>query len=222
MVIKSYRLSWDPSRQCGEATLILDGGSRVTVPVFSPDQINVMAMMLKSPNAVWDDGVIRCDFAHGAPPLPESELEVADKDAGSKDDKVTKACKEKWPSFKDDCSGFVVAVAGELCVSLSGQANHIVDQITGADWTKEADGKAAKEAADQGKLVVGGLRGKELSPPEDNGHVVIVVSGPLAQDKYPTAYWGKLNGEGKAGATVNWAFRKAVLDKVHYASIETG
>jgi hypothetical protein len=28
-------------------------------------------------------------------------------------------------------------------------------------------------------------------------HVVVVVDGPLAHGKYPTAYWGSLHGIGK-------------------------
>jgi len=53
----------------------------------------------------------------------------------------------------------------------------------------------------------GGLHSKDSSPrdgtPVLHGHVVVVVSGPLAHQSYPTAYCGTLNGEGRKFATVS-------------------
>ena len=56
---------------------------------------------------------------------------------------------------------------------------------------------------------------------ERAGHVVIVVKGPLARGKYPTAYWGSLNpairADGGVGTTINFAFNTKARDRVTYA-----
>jgi hypothetical protein len=50
------------------------------------------------------------------------------------------------------------------------------------------------------------------------GHVVVVVPGPLAHGLYPTAYWGSTAaGIQKKNTTVNWAWKKEDRDKVLYA-----
>jgi hypothetical protein len=108
-----------------------------------------------------------------------------------------------------------------------GNADQIVDQITGVGWTaiaasgNKSVGKVAKEAADRGLFVVAGLRSVDTAPrdgtPAAHGHVVIIVSGPLALNSYPTGYWGTLGGEGKRFATINWAWRKSDRDKIAFA-----
>ena len=125
-------------------------------------------------------------------------------------DKVVAACEKHWDTYKDDCSGFVRTVADELGVILIGLANDIVDKIQESPWTVLASGVVANEKAENG-LVIGGL--KETG----HGHVVIVVPGDLNRGKYPTAYWGKLNGIGKKKTTVNWAWNSTDRDKVIYA-----
>jgi len=137
----------------------------------------------------------------------------------SKSQDVIDACKNNWDANKADCSGFAKTVATALGVTLTGDANSIVDQITGAGWTVLADGAAAKNEADGGKFVVGALKGADNVPVEDHGHVVIVVSGPLAAAKYPSAYWGRLNGVGEQNKTTNFAWNKDSRDKVTYSAI---
>lgn len=119
-----------------------------------------------------------------------------------------------------DCSGFAKAVAQEFSVTLTGQANDIVGQLTSANgWTELGSdaqaGQRAAAAAARGELVIGAR--KEAG----NGHVVVVVEGaPLAHGKYPFAYWGKLNDPANAGfsKTVNWAWDQTSRDSVTYAS----
>jgi hypothetical protein len=131
---------------------------------------------------------------------------------------IVAACEAEWPAFRNDCSGFVRHVASRLGVTLTGLANAIVDEIRQGDWHSLQDGRAAKAAADAGQLVIGGLRGDEQVNPEEHGHVVVVVSGPLAHNAYPSAYWGKLGGVGAKDQTINFAWRTGDRDHVHYAA----
>jgi hypothetical protein len=131
---------------------------------------------------------------------------------------IVAACEAEWPAFSDDCSGFVRHVAGRLGITLTGLANAIVNEIRQGDWHPLQDGRAAKAAADAGQLVIGGLRGDEQGNPEEHGHVVVVVSGPLAHNAYPSAYWGRLGGVGAKDQTVNFAWRAGDRDRVHYAA----
>jgi GH24 family phage-related lysozyme (muramidase) len=133
-------------------------------------------------------------------------------------DKIIATCEDKWDANKSDCNAFVKAVATEYGITLAGVADDIVDTIKGSGWEQLSDGIAAKAAADDGKLVIGGLKGADHDPPRDHGHVVIVVSGPLANGKYPTGYWGSLGGVGKKNTTINYAWVAADRDNVVYAA----
>jgi hypothetical protein len=134
-------------------------------------------------------------------------------------DKVTAACIAEFPAHSGDCSGFVKAVGADVGVTITGQANDIVDTLqAGGDWTQLADGPAAQAAAKAGKLVIGGLRGDEQTKPDANGHVVVVVDGPLNRNLYPTAYWGQLHGIGRQNETINWAWTEQDRDRVTYAA----
>lgn len=132
--------------------------------------------------------------------------------------RVVAACKKVWDDHRSDCSGFVKAVATELGVSITGQANDIVAAIRSDAWEKLADGVAAKAAAEAGKLVIAGLLGKEQEKPSVHGHVVVVVGGRLAHDKYPRAYWGQLGSVGKQDTPLNFAWTVADRDKVSYGA----
>ena len=125
--------------------------------------------------------------------------------------KVRAACEKHWNAFKGDCSGFVKAVAGELGMTVTGQANEIVETMKALPWKPLRSGAEAKTHAELGYLVLGGLK---ASP---NGHVVVVVKGPLNRGKYPTAYWGRLNGEGRKDATINWSWNETDREKVSYS-----
>ena len=130
--------------------------------------------------------------------------------------KIVDACEKYWAINQYNCSGFVKDVAADLGIGLSGQANEIVDTIQTKPWTVLKSGAEAKEKAALGKFVVGGLKD---SP---HGHIVVVVDGPLAHGKYPTAYWGSLGGIGKKHTTVNWSWGKNDRDRVTYCCIDIG
>ncbi len=133
--------------------------------------------------------------------------------------RVLTICESNWEANKSDCNAFVKAVSEALGVTgLAGDADQITGIITGHGWRQLANGVEAKEAADAGELVVGGLRGSEHNPARAHGHVVIVVTGGLAKEKYPTAYWGSLGAVGKKNTTVNFSWREGDRDKVHYAA----
>jgi hypothetical protein len=144
------------------------------------------------------------------------EADVAPSDTANR---ILARCEGVWDANKADCNAFAKAVTSDFQVTLNGQANDIVAQVqTEAGWTRLANGLAAKVAADEGKLVVGGLKGSDMTPAETHGHVVVVVSGPVAHGKYPSAYWGKLNSVGRKNTTVNYAWKEADRDKVIYAA----
>jgi hypothetical protein len=130
--------------------------------------------------------------------------------------KIIDACEQHWDEHSGNCSGFVKAVAASLGIVLSGQANDIVDFVMDNNsWYDVSSGPDAALWAEAAYLVVGGLKGSDQANPSANGHVVIVVPGPVDRN-YPTAYWGQLGGTGKKKATINWAWSKADRDNVIY------
>jgi hypothetical protein len=134
-------------------------------------------------------------------------------------DRVRDACEASFDAHADDCSGFVRAVSSLLGVNLGGLADEIVETIrNGNGWTLLTDGAGAAQSAAAGKLVIGGLEGSRQTVPDPHGHVVVVVSGPLADNRYPSAYWGRLGGVGEKDKTINWAWRAADRDRVAYAA----
>jgi hypothetical protein len=134
-------------------------------------------------------------------------------------DRVRDICEAEWPENQNDCSAFVRAVADRLGISLNGQANDIVDHLRAdASWRLLDGGHAAASSASAGALVVGGLRGDQQFKPSNHGHVVVVVAGPLAHDRYPSAYWGRLGGGGAKFETINWAWTEHDRDRVIYAA----
>jgi hypothetical protein len=133
-------------------------------------------------------------------------------------DRVRGACEACFDAHSGDCSGFVRAVSSRLGVQMYGLADQIVDTIRDKNaWRQLPNGVAAAQRAAEGKLVIGGLKGSEQSNPDPHGHVVVVVTGPLAHDAYPSAYWGKLGGVGAKNKTTNWAWRAEDRDRVSYA-----
>src|SRR5437867_8011533 len=132
--------------------------------------------------------------------------------------KVIDACEKYWDANSANCSGFVKAVASSLGIILSGQANDIVDFIKDDNgWYNVDSGSDAMLWAEAGYLVVGGLKGSDQVKPGSNGHVVIVVPGPVDRT-YPTAYWGQLGGIGRKKTTINYAWAQTDRDKVIYGA----
>jgi len=124
---------------------------------------------------------------------------------------VIKACEARWDAYKDDCSGFVKAVATEVGITLTGQANDIVDQMQRLPWKVLKSGREAEEHARLNFFVLGGLKAT------GHGHVVVVIPGPLNREMYPMAYWGRLGGQGRKATTINWSWNQIDRDNVTYA-----
>jgi hypothetical protein len=135
----------------------------------------------------------------------------------ARDKKLISACEKHWDAQKANCSGFVKAIAGEFGITLTGQADAIVDQMKGEGWEAVRDGAAAAVLAESGRFVLAGLKGAEHRPVAAHGHVVVVVGKPLAHAKYPCAYWGTLGGEGKKDTTLNYAWNKTDRDAITYS-----
>jgi Transglycosylase SLT domain len=136
---------------------------------------------------------------------------------------VQAACIQNYPAHTGDCSGFVQAVGRSLKVPITGRANDIVGTLrAGGSWRTLADGNAALNSAKAGKLVVAGLLGSEQAQPNQHGHVVVVVDGPVAHGKYPTAYWGALGGTPGNYQTLNNSWTTQDRDKITYAEHDLG
>lgn len=132
---------------------------------------------------------------------------------------VENACEQEWPGFKSDCSGFFRAVASAVGVPVAeGTADEVLSYLaaTPSGFRLLSSGVDAATAASQGELVVGGLKGAEQQTPSVHGHLVVVTGPPLAQGKYPTAYWGTLGGVGSKATTTNYAWRAVDRDNVRY------
>jgi hypothetical protein len=97
-------------------------------------------------------------------------------------DPVIAACEAEWESWKGDCSGFAKAVAARLGVSISGQANALIDYLQRSpEWRSLGNSfRNATAQANLGGFVIGGLKA------QPHGHVVVVVKSDAAQ--YPIAY----------------------------------
>jgi hypothetical protein len=133
-------------------------------------------------------------------------------------DRVRDACEACFDAHKTDCSGFARAVANQVGVNLQGLADEIVETIRAdQSWTALPNGIVAAQSAQDGKLVLAGLKGSEQANPDLHGHVVVVVDGPLAHNVYPSGYWGKLGGIGEKNKTINWAWTEEDRDRVSYA-----
>ncbi|MGC4085940.1 MAG: hypothetical protein QM736_28385 [Vicinamibacterales bacterium] len=156
-------------------------------------------------NGLSIDAGTLCRASSPAPAIDESSTPALSTRA------IVAACEARWDANKGDCSGFVRAVAADLGITIRGLANDIVDQMASGPWVKVASGSDAKRQADLGRFVLGGLKAK------GHGHVVVVVAGPLAKGQYPTAYWGRLGGEGRKATTINWAWNADDRDLVTYA-----
>lgn len=129
-------------------------------------------------------------------------------------DQIKGFCEAEWDKWKSDCSGFVKAVAQDIGVPLSGQANDIVDFLEqSVAWEKlGTDGAAAIRYATMDYFVIAGLK---ASP---NGHIAVVVKSP--PQVYPVGYWGRLGSAGRKNTTLNWSWTHADLAKVRYYAIK--
>lgn len=125
---------------------------------------------------------------------------------------VETAAKKEWPHWKSDCSGFAHAVASDLGLELSGNANGMLDAmaIKANGWIDLGhDPKLAIGYANRGFFVVAGLKAA------GHGHVTVIVPSDAASP-YPVGYWGRFGGVGREKTTINWSWNHQDLPKVTY------
>jgi len=142
--------------------------------------------------------------------------------------RVQQICAATWSStgpngpLKNACNFFLIEVANQLGISLSGRADQIIDNIqNGSPWRALADGPAARDMAALGKFVVAGVKSNAYTPPRLEGHVAVVTAGPMNPGGWaPAGYWGSTSPEiaalGGSGAPISQCFSAQVKDKIIY------
>jgi len=134
-------------------------------------------------------------------------------------------CVESWEEEflkgtknRDNCSGFVKSVAKKLGVKISDFANAdgIMDEIS-KTWSPVSSGKDAAKQAAAGMLVVAGLKAKSHTPARANGHVVVVITGPLYRNTYPLCWGGSIgSAQSKGTKSVGEVWNRTDRDNVAY------
>jgi hypothetical protein len=150
----------------------------------------------------------------------------------SRHQRIIAACEKWWlltgphdlPN-KEDCSGFVASVAGELGIDLHGSANDIYLEVQRKPWSTLGTGEAAATlaaiAATNGRFVVAAWQ----APPGKHGHVAVIVNSNQyhkvrAFQGRAMAYWGTLGSVGQRYSMHTNAFGAEKLPRVIYASHE--
>ncbi|GAA0724721.1 hypothetical protein GCM10009105_37580 [Dokdonella soli] len=78
-------------------------------------------------------GIKTVDMRISPSPMRRGLIAFADARTTPRD--VTNACESVYEFNKDDCNKFAKAVAAQFSVPLTGNADAIVDQITGIGWS---------------------------------------------------------------------------------------
>src|SRR5690349_8850909 len=131
---------------------------------------------------------------------------------------IVAACRKHYAAHKNDCSAYVRAVTAELGHPVSGNANGIMNELASAtDRWEKIDRAAAVAAVTTGALVIAGLKSSEHNPPRNNGHVVIVVEGPLYRNTYPLVWGGSIgNAQSQGTKSVGEVWNRSDRDAVLY------
>lgn len=142
---------------------------------------------------------------------------------------IVDACKNAWEgSFlrgtpnKNNCSGFVKAVASQLGISLpaTADADGIAEAVKA--WKKVDSGEEAQRLAANGSFVLVVLKGKDHHPPRAHGHVGVVVSGELYRQKYPMMWCGSIgHAQSEGDKSVGEVWNRADRDSVQYYTFTT-
>jgi cell wall-associated NlpC family hydrolase len=119
---------------------------------------------------------------------------------------------------KNNCSGFVKAVAKRLGIPLPDTANADgIADVVSKKWTKVASGTEAARLAGTGTFVLAVLKAADHTPARNNGHVAIVASGELYKQKYPVVWGGSIaSAQSKGSKTVGEVWNRADRDNVAY------
>lgn len=136
-------------------------------------------------------------------------------------EEIVAACKKHYAAYSNDCSGFVKAVTAELGHAVTGNANGIMSDLAASSSWEKIDRAAAVEAVKTGALVIAGLKGSDHNPARNNGHVVIVIDGPLYRDTYPLVWGGSIgNAQSKGTKTVGEVWSRSDRDSVLYYKLK--
>jgi hypothetical protein len=128
---------------------------------------------------------------------------------------ILAACQRHYNAHRDDCSAYVRAVSADLGYPLSGNADAIVTHLS-SNWTRLTREEAIA-AVERGQFVIVGLRSGDHDPPRNNGHVAVVVHGPLYHDKYPPVWGGSIgSAQSRGNKTVGEIWRRTDRNDVLY------
>lgn len=137
---------------------------------------------------------------------------------------LVQACKDSWDDSNltgvpnsTNCSGFVRSVAGRLNkLIVGGQADDLVSYMVN-NWQAVASGTDAAALAQQGVLVVAGLKSSDHTPARNNGHVAVIVPGPLYHGKYPCCWCGSSgSAQSQGDKSVGEVWNRSDRDNVVY------
>lgn len=119
---------------------------------------------------------------------------------------------------KDNCSGFVKAVAKKLGIPLPETADADgIAAVVSSGWARVPSGGEAARLASMGSFVLAVLKGGEHVPPRNNGHVAIVVSGELYRHQYPKVWGGSIgNAQSQGEKSVGEVWNRVDRDSVKY------
>jgi hypothetical protein len=129
----------------------------------------------------------------------------------------------KGTANKNNCSGFVKAVAKRLGIPLpeTTNADGIADAVS-KSWTAVASGAEAARLASAGSFVLVVLKAADHTPARNNGHVAIVVSGELYRKQYPVVWGGSIgSAQSKGDKSVGEVWNKSDRDNVSYYAYAT-
>ena len=141
-------------------------------------------------------------------------------------DNIRTALAKNWQdvSTRSNCSGFLRSVAADFGITgLDKVANGQIEYIM-TSWESIPTAALAADEAAKGSFVVAVLRGSEHADHRDEGHVAIVLPGPLQQrgsgdtgGAYPFVWCaGGKGGQSDGTRTVGDVWRPADRNHVHY------
>ena len=130
--------------------------------------------------------------------------------------RIDAAVAAAYDANANDCSAFVRAAAARLGYTFSGNADALVDTFR-LNWREiEEVGRVLLEVR-VGRFVVAGLRSDEHTPKRSNGHVAVVVDGPLYHGKYPRCWSGSIgSAQSKGTKSVGEIWNQNDRDNVSY------
>ncbi|WP_250481287.1 hypothetical protein [Caballeronia sp. GAOx1] len=123
-----------------------------------------------------------------------------------------------WIQNSLDGAAFVVSVGKSLGSNFNGGSldDIIAELEQDPTWARLGGPLAAKRAADEGQFVIGALEQNKAN--STFGQIVIVVSGPCAEDMLPRAYWINANKSCCTNENIGFIGSKAQLEKFKYFS----